>query len=86
MRVFFTGGLGKAGRHAVPYLRAQGHRVLDVDIAHPLQNGGDTLRGFFRGERPDIVAINLHRASARPVKPVEQAQKRGFASLTFSMT
>lgn len=44
MRIFFTGGLGKAGRHAVPYLRAQGHRVLDVDIAHPLQNGGDTLR------------------------------------------
>ena len=44
MRVFFTGGLGKAGRYAVPYLRAQGHRVLDVDVAHPLQNGGDTLR------------------------------------------
>jgi len=44
MRIFFTGGRGKAGRHAVPYLREKGHRVLDVDIAHPLQNGGDFLR------------------------------------------
>ena len=31
MRVFFTGGSGKAGRHVVPYLVAQGHRVLNFD-------------------------------------------------------
>lgn len=31
MRVLFTGGSGKAGRHAVEYLIAQGHRVLNVD-------------------------------------------------------
>ena len=31
MRVFFTGGSGKAGRHGVPYLVAQGHKVLNVD-------------------------------------------------------
>jgi len=30
-RVLFTGGSGKAGRHVVPYLVAQGHRVLNVD-------------------------------------------------------
>jgi nucleoside-diphosphate-sugar epimerase len=32
MRIFFTGGSGKAGRHAVAYLLAQGHRVLNVDL------------------------------------------------------
>ena len=32
MRVLFTGGAGKAGRHAVAYLLGQGHRVLNVDL------------------------------------------------------
>jgi len=31
MRVLFTGGSGKAGRHVVPYLIEAGHRVLNVD-------------------------------------------------------
>lgn len=31
MRIFFTGGSGKAGKHAIDYLQAQGHRVLNVD-------------------------------------------------------
>lgn len=31
MRILFTGGSGKAGKHAVPYLRDQGHRVLNLD-------------------------------------------------------
>jgi len=31
MRVFFTGGTGKAGRHAIPYLEAQGHHVVNID-------------------------------------------------------
>ena len=31
MRVFFTGGSGKAGRHAVANLRAQGHHVINAD-------------------------------------------------------
>jgi nucleoside-diphosphate-sugar epimerase len=32
MRVLFTGGAGKAGRHVVPYLMSKGHRVLNVDL------------------------------------------------------
>jgi len=32
MRILFTGGAGKAGRHVVPYLIKQGHRVLNVDL------------------------------------------------------
>lgn len=39
MRLLFTGGSGKAGRHAVAYLRAQGHRVLNVDRI-PLEQPG----------------------------------------------
>lgn len=38
MRVFFTGGSGKAGRHVVPYLAERGHRVMNVDkvpLNHP---------------------------------------------------
>ncbi|NLQ16241.1 NAD(P)-dependent oxidoreductase [Marinomonas sp. M1K-6] len=37
-RILFTGGSGKAGRHAVAYLLDQGHRVLNVDLVpldHP---------------------------------------------------
>ena len=31
MRIFFTGGSGKAGRHAIRHLMAQGHRVTNAD-------------------------------------------------------
>ncbi len=39
MRILFTGGSGKAGRHVIAYLVAQGHRVLNVDLA-PLEMEG----------------------------------------------
>lgn len=38
MRVLFTGGSGKAGRHVVSYLADKGHRVMNVDkvpLNHP---------------------------------------------------
>jgi nucleoside-diphosphate-sugar epimerase len=38
-RILFTGGSGKAGRHVVPYLLEQGHRVLNVDL-RPLDHPG----------------------------------------------
>jgi len=31
MRVFFTGGSGKAGRHAITFLQQQGHTVVNAD-------------------------------------------------------
>ncbi len=31
LRILFTGGAGKAGRHVVPYLLDQGHHVVNVD-------------------------------------------------------
>ncbi len=32
MRIIFTGGSGKAGRHAIAYLVAQGHQVTNLDL------------------------------------------------------
>lgn len=39
MRILFTGGSGKAGRHAIDYLLKKGHRVLNVDL-QPLDMPG----------------------------------------------
>ena len=39
MRILFTGGAGKAGRHAIPYLLNKGHQILNVDLA-PLDHPG----------------------------------------------
>jgi nucleoside-diphosphate-sugar epimerase len=38
-RIFFTGGSGKAGRHVIPYLLDQGHRVMNLDLV-PLNHPG----------------------------------------------
>lgn len=43
MRVLFTGGSGKAGKHVVAYLLAQGHRVLNVDRVPLAMAGVDNL-------------------------------------------
>ena len=32
MRIFFTGGSGKAGHHVAPWLASQGHKVLNADL------------------------------------------------------
>lgn len=43
MRILFTGGSGKAGRHVVAYLIAAGHRVLNVDLVALDLPGVDNL-------------------------------------------
>ena len=38
MRIFFTGGSGKAGHHVAPYLASRGHQVTNADLTplgHP---------------------------------------------------
>lgn len=36
MRIVFTGGSGKAGRHCIPHLIERGHQVLNLDLVpHP---------------------------------------------------
>ena len=42
-RIFFTGGSGKAGKHAIAYLLAQGHKVLNVDLTPLNAPGVDNL-------------------------------------------
>jgi nucleoside-diphosphate-sugar epimerase len=44
MRILFTGGSGKAGRHATAYLRDQGHRVTNLDWATSDVPGIATLK------------------------------------------
>ena len=39
MRIFFTGGAGKAGRHAIAHLVDQGHEVTNIDLL-PLHHPG----------------------------------------------
>lgn len=38
-RILFTGGSGKAGKHVISYLLAQGHQVLNLDLV-PLDHPG----------------------------------------------
>jgi UDP-glucose 4-epimerase len=42
-RIVFTGGSGKAGRHAIAYLRAQGHAILNLDLKPLDKDGVNTL-------------------------------------------
>ncbi|MCS4435765.1 NAD-dependent epimerase/dehydratase family protein [Aquiflexum gelatinilyticum] len=42
-RIFFTGGSGKAGKHVIPYLLDQGHRVVNVDLTPLKYPGVDNL-------------------------------------------
>lgn len=44
MRVFFTGGAGKAGKHAIAHLLEQGHRVTNIDLNKVDLPGVDNLR------------------------------------------
>ena len=42
-RILFTGGSGKAGKHVIPYLLDQGHRVMNVDLMPLNHRGVDNL-------------------------------------------
>ena len=43
MRIFFTGGTGKAGAHAVRHFRDAGHRVTNADVNALGEDGIDDL-------------------------------------------
>ncbi|SDZ61220.1 Nucleoside-diphosphate-sugar epimerase [Jannaschia faecimaris] len=44
MRIFFTGGSGKARQHVIPYLLERGHRVVNADRVPLDLPGVDNLR------------------------------------------
>jgi len=58
MRILFTGGSGKAGRHAVAYLRDQGHRVVNFDKVPTGLDGVDDRLGDMTdaGQVFDVMA------------------------------
>jgi nucleoside-diphosphate-sugar epimerase len=59
-RIIFTGGTGKAGRHAVPYLKARGYDVLNVDLK-PLQAPGvNTLIADLTDSGQSFNALSQH--------------------------
>jgi nucleoside-diphosphate-sugar epimerase len=62
MRVLFTGGSGKAGRHVVPYLVAQGHRVLNFDKVPLGLSGVNDLLGDICDAGQVYSAMRTHAA------------------------
>ena len=76
-RVIFTGGTGKAGRHALPYLKDKGYDLLNVDLKpseHPeirtliadLTDSGQAFNALtthfdFKGFRGGKHSIIFHR-------------------------
>jgi nucleoside-diphosphate-sugar epimerase len=44
MRIFFTGGSGKAGKHVAPFLTELGHQVTNADLVPLGHSGVDDLR------------------------------------------
>ncbi|NRP73427.1 Uronate dehydrogenase [Ensifer psoraleae] len=60
-RILFTGGAGKAGRHAVPYLVEAGYEVHNVDLV-PLESPGVTnLMADITDSGQMFNALSMHR-------------------------
>ena len=69
-RIVFTGGTGKAGRHAVPHLVAHGYTVLNVDLKPLDLPGVPTLIADLTDSGQAFNALTTHldlcRLRARP--------------------
>ena len=63
MRIFFTGGSGKAGRHAVAYLLEQGHRVTNADLVRLDYPGLHNLRVDLTDAGHVFNALSAYAAS-----------------------
>jgi nucleoside-diphosphate-sugar epimerase len=60
MRIVFTGGSGKAGRHVVPWLKARGHEILNVDLAPLACEGVNTLFADLGDPGQAFNALSMH--------------------------
>jgi len=59
-QIVVTGGSGKAGRHAIPYLIDQGHEVLNLDLV-PLEHPGvPTLNVDLTDSGQVFNALSMH--------------------------
>ena len=68
MRILFTGGAGKAGRHAVAHLVSQGHRVLNVDL-QPLEMDGVDNRIVDLTDAGQVYDVMMSYAGFDELKP-----------------
>jgi len=59
-RIVFTGGTGKAGRHAVPHLLALGYDILNVDLKPLDLPGVDTLIADLTDSGQAFNALTSH--------------------------
>ena len=59
-RIVFTGGSGKAGRHAVPHLVAHGYSVLNVDLKPLEAPGVQTLIADLTDSGQAFNALTTH--------------------------
>jgi nucleoside-diphosphate-sugar epimerase len=60
MRILFTGGSGKAGRHVIPYLVAAGHRVVNFDLKPLGHPGVHDIIGDITDAGQVYSAMRLH--------------------------
>lgn len=73
-RIIFTGGSGKAGRHAVPYLVRKGYRVRNLDLVALNCPGVQTLITDLTDSGQTFNALSMHfsgeglQASGGPAK------------------
>ena len=59
-RIVFTGGSGKAGRHVVPWLKAKGHDILNVDLKPLDCPGVNTLIADVSDSGQAFNALSMH--------------------------
>ena len=59
-RIIFTGGTGKAGRHAVPHLLAKGYSILNVDLKPLALPGVNTLIADLTDSGQTFNALTTH--------------------------
>src|SRR6476661_1563718 len=58
MRIFFTGGSGKAGKHVAPFLAEQGHQVTLTDLGETYS----ALAGLARFDELELAAKPAYNA------------------------
>lgn len=59
MRIVFTGGSGKAGKHVIPELLKHGHSVLNVDLVPLDVPGVDNVRADITDESQVLNAFSM---------------------------
>ena len=73
-RIVFTGGTGKAGRHAVPHLVAHGYSVLNVDLKPLDLPGVPTLIADLTDSGQAFNALTTHPASPASMMAARRAR------------